>query len=289
MTVSLVTGTSTGIGRATAIRLAKEGHKVYASMRDLDKAGPLDEAAREAKVDLEPITLDVNDDASVREAFALILDREGRLDVLVNNAGIDAGDSFEETRLETFREVMETNFFGAIRCMHAVLPDMRTRRSGCIVNISSLTGRVPTSGASAYCASKAALEFASEALAAEVAAFDVRVALIEPGLVLTPIFEKRSLPCPDSPYADLYRRSIGLFPKLIERGSTAEETAEAVAHAILTDTPRLRYLVGWDAETVVAHRAKMTDEEFIAMGRCESDADFYASFHRHFGIDVGCA
>jgi short-subunit dehydrogenase len=206
-----------------------------------------------------------------------------------NNAGIDAGDSFEETRLETFREVMETNFFGAVRCMHAVLPDMRRRRSGCIVNISSLTGRVPTSGASAYCASKAALEFASEALAAEVAAFDVRVALIEPGLVLTPIFEKRSLPCPDSPYADLYRRSIGLFPKLIERGSTAEETAEAVAHAILTDAPRLRYLVGWDAETVVAHRAKMTDEEFIAMGRCESDADFYASFHKHFGIDVGCA
>ena len=114
----------------------------------------------------------------------------------------------------------------------------------------------------------------------------MRVALIEPGLVLTPIFAKRRLPPADSPYADLYRRSLALFPKLIESGSTPEDTAEAIAHAIRTEAPRLRYLVGRDAETIVDHRARMTDEEFVAMGRCDSDEDFYTTFERHFGIDV---
>ena len=104
--------------------------------------------------------------------------------------------------------------------------------------------------------------------------------------MLTPIFAKRRLPSPDSPYADLYRRSLALFPKLIERGSTAEDTAEAIAYAILTENPQLRYLVGWDAETIVDHRARMTDEEFVDMGRCETDEDFFASFENHFGIDV---
>jgi NAD(P)-dependent dehydrogenase (short-subunit alcohol dehydrogenase family) len=286
MTIALVTGTSTGIGLATAIRLAREGHEVYASMRDPGKAGPLRTAAKEAGVELEVIALDVADDSSVRNGIEAIIEREDRIDVLVNNAGIDEGDCLEETPLEIFRSVMETNFLGAIRCIQVVLPGMRARRSGCIVNVSSLTGRVPSSGASAYCASKAALESASECLAAEVSAFDVRVALIEPGLVLTPIFSKRRLPSADSPYADLYRRSLALFPKLIERASTAEDTAETVAHAVRTEEPRLRYLVGQDAETIVEHRSRMTDEEFVAMGRCASDEEFFASFERHFGIDV---
>ena len=289
MTVSLVTGTSTGIGFATAIRLARDGHTVYASMRDIAKAGPLREAAKEASVELKIVALDVDDDISIRDGIGAILEREGRVDNLVNNAGIDEGDCFEETPIETFRAVMETNFHGAIRCIHAVLPGMRARRSGCIVNVSSLTGRVPSSGASAYCASKAALEAATECLAAEVSAFGVRVALIEPGLVLTPIFGKRRLPSPDSPYADLYRRSLALFPKLIERGSTAEDIADAIARSIRTKNPQLRYLVGWDAETFVDKRAKMTDEEFVDMGRCESDEAFFASFERHFGIDVRSA
>jgi len=243
-------------------------------------------AAKEAGIEFEVVALDVADDTSVRNGIEAILEREGRIDILVNNAGIDEGDCLEETPLEIFRAVMETNFLGAIRCIQAALPGMRARRSGCIVNVSSLTGRVPSSGAPAYCASKAALESASECLAAEVSAFAVRVALIEPGLVLTPIFSKRRLPSADSPYAELYRRSLALFPKLIERGSTAEDTAEAVAHAIHTDKPRLRYLVGRDAETIVDHRSRMTDEEFVAMGRCASDEEFFASFERHFGIDV---
>jgi NAD(P)-dependent dehydrogenase (short-subunit alcohol dehydrogenase family) len=286
MTISLVTGTSTGIGLATAVRLARDGHSVYASMRDPENAGSLRAAAEQAGVALEVVALDVVDDGSIRDAVGAILEREGRIDNLVNNAGIDDGDCLEETPLETFHAVMETNFHGAIRCIQAVLPGMRARRSGCIVNVSSLTGRVPSFGASAYCASKAALESASECLAAEVSAFDVRVVLIEPGLVLTPIFGKRRLPSADSPYADLYRRSLALFPKLIESASTAEDTAEVIAYSIRTETPRLRYLVGSDAETIVDHRARMTDEEFVAMGQCESDEDFFASFERHFGIDV---
>jgi NAD(P)-dependent dehydrogenase (short-subunit alcohol dehydrogenase family) len=286
MTVSLVTGTSTGIGLATALRLALEGHTVYASMRDPAKAGPLQEAAAKADVAVEATALDVDADASVRRAIGGILEREGRIDVLVNNAGIDLGESLEETAVDTFREVMETNFLGAIRCIQAVLPGMRERRSGCIVNVSSLTGRVPSSGASAYCASKAALEAATEALAVEVAPFDVRVALVEPGLVLTPLFSKRTPPSAHSPYADLYRRSLALFPKLIERAATPEDVAGAIARAISTREPRLRYLVGWDAEIIAARRARMTDEDFVALGRCRSDDEFMARFEKHFGIDV---
>jgi NAD(P)-dependent dehydrogenase (short-subunit alcohol dehydrogenase family) len=255
-------------------------------MRDPGKADPLRAAALEANAELEVIALDVDDGTSVRKGIDAILEREGRIDVLVNNAGIDEGDCLEETPLETFRAVMETNFHGAIRCIQAVLPGMRARRSGCIVNVSSLTGRVPSSGASAYCASKAALESASECLAAEVSAFDVRVALVEPGLVLTPIFGKRRLPSAGSPYADLYRRALALFPRLMERGATPEDAADTIAYAIRTKNPRLRYLVGRDAEIIVEHRARMTDEEFVAMGRCASDEEFFESFEGHFGIDV---
>jgi NAD(P)-dependent dehydrogenase (short-subunit alcohol dehydrogenase family) len=286
MHVSLVTGCSTGIGLATALQLARKGHQVYASMRNLERSAELVEAAETEGLDVHAVELDVDDDASVREGVEGVLSRAGGIDTLVNNAGIDRGGALEETPLDTLREVMETNYFGAMRCTKAVLPHMRGRRSGCIVNVSSIVGRLAPAGSVAYCASKFALEAASEALAGEVGRFGIRVAIVEPGTIRTPIFEKMNVPPERSPYVDMHRRNILMFPVLLERATAPEEVARAIDHAIHTDDPRLRYLVGWDAELFAARRAAMSDEEYVALGTVEGDEAYFESFEKHWGIDI---
>jgi NAD(P)-dependent dehydrogenase (short-subunit alcohol dehydrogenase family) len=200
MTIALVTGTSSGIGLATAVTLARGGHIVIATMRNLESAGELEKIVAAEKLPVSLAVLDVDDDASVESALGKVLAEHGRLDVLVNNAGIGGGGSVEESSAARFREVMETNFFGALRCIKAVVPGMRERRHGCIVNVTSISGRLAMAPAAAYCASKFALEALSECLAQEMKAFNVRVAIIEPGVIATPIFSdtrQYSLPtCP---------------------------------------------------------------------------------------------
>lgn len=191
MAIALITGTSTGIGLATAVTLARGGHTVIATMRN--PQGGAAEIRRIAEAEKLPITvlsMDVDDDASVRESVAQALAQSGRIDVLVNNAGVAVHGSVEELPLAEFRRAMETNFFGALRCIQAVVPGMRERRHGCIVNVSSVAGRFSAAPQAAYSASKWALEAASEALAQEMKAFGVRVAIVEPGIIATPIFGK---------------------------------------------------------------------------------------------------
>jgi NAD(P)-dependent dehydrogenase (short-subunit alcohol dehydrogenase family) len=144
MSTALVTGTSSGIGLATAVSLARAGHVVAATMRNLDRAGDLRKIAAEEQLAIDIDALDVDDDASVREAFATIAARHGPIDVLVNNAGVPGGGAIEETPVASFREVMETNYFGALRCIKEVIPGMRQRRRGTIVNVTSIAGRNAT-------------------------------------------------------------------------------------------------------------------------------------------------
>ena len=205
MAIALVTGTSSGIGLATAVTLARGGHTVIATMRNPESAGELQKIVTAEKLPVTVAALNVDDDASVERAFGKVLADHGRLDVLVNNAGIGGGGSVEESSTLRFREVMETNFFGALRCIKAVVPGMRQRRQGCIVNVTSIAGRMALAPAAAYSASKFALEALSECLAQEMKAFNVRVAVVEPGVIATPIFSKAA-PVPDgSPYPH-YRR-----------------------------------------------------------------------------------
>ena len=151
MLTALVTGTSTGIGLATAVTLARAGHKVYATMRNPAKgAGEITSIAEAEKLPLTVLPLDVDSDQSVRDVFA----KTGAIDVLVNNAGIAIMSAVEDMALEDFRRIMETNYFGALRCIKAVLPAMRERRSGCIVNVSSVAGRIAGGAQGAYAASK---------------------------------------------------------------------------------------------------------------------------------------
>ena len=201
MALALVTGSSTGIGLATSISLARAGHTVVSTMRNLERSGEIGRIAEREKLAIHLAKIDVDDDQSVREGFAKVVAEHGPIDILVNNAGIPGGGVVEETTLDTFRQVMETNFFGALRCAKAVIPSMRERRRGTIVNVTSVAGRVALDQAMvSYAASKWALEAVSESLAQELRPFNVRVAIVEPGVIATPIFTKAPAPTAESLY-----------------------------------------------------------------------------------------
>src|SRR5207302_1591365 len=181
-TVTVVTGANSGIGRATAIHLAAQGHEVYGTVRDVERAGKLRAMAEEAGVEVPLVRLDVADDQSVRAGIAEILERAGRVDVLVNNAGVGANGVVEEVSPADILDAVNVNVCGAVRCLKEVLPGMRERGSGAIVNITSVAGRFGAIGQAPYVASKWAFEGLSEELALELAPFGIRVVIVEPGV-----------------------------------------------------------------------------------------------------------
>ncbi|MCU0268127.1 MAG: SDR family oxidoreductase [Acidimicrobiales bacterium] len=285
MSVALVTGSSSGIGLATVVRLARAGHLVYASMRDLDRAEELREAvAAHGLDDVRLLRLDVDRDESVAQAVEQITRQSGEVDVLVNNAGISGSSAVEDTPIARFEEMLQTNFLGALRLVRAVLPTMRTRGSGHIVNVTSFAGRFCRPTMAPYAASKHALEAASEVLAQEVAAYGVRVSIIEPGTVATPMFRKGTPPPQDSAYGHWYRRVQAYYRSTLREPATAEQVAEVVHEAITTDTPRLRWVVGRDAELQLAGRAELTDEDVVALAAIPVDEDWAAAYERAYGI-----
>jgi NAD(P)-dependent dehydrogenase (short-subunit alcohol dehydrogenase family) len=280
LSIALVTGTSTGIGLATAVTLARAGHKVYAGMRNPSGGGAeLAAIANKEKLPLTAVQMDVDNDQSVRDAFA----RTGQVDVLVNNAGIGEMGSVEEMPLAAFRRVMETNFFGALRCIQAVLPGMRERRKGCIVNVTSVAGRLAGGAQGAYSASKWALEALSESLACEVKAFGVRVAIVEPGVVSTPIFGKTRLSAPSIyPHA---RRLDAYFQASLKNPVSPYVIGEAIRAIVEDNDAKLRHPAGPDAIPILESRGRVTDEEWIA-SQAVSYSDWAERMSRAFGIEV---
>ena len=285
MSVALITGTSTGIGLATAVTLARAGHTVYAAMRNPDGGGgELRELAEAEKLPATVVKIDVDDDASVAGCIARVLAEAGRIDVLVNNAGIGGGGAVEEVKLADVRQIMETNFFGPLRCMQAVLPGMRKQQGGCIVNISSIAGRIAAAPQAPYAASKWALEALSEALAQEVKPFNVRVALIEPGIIATPIFNKGKPPRDNSPYPHS-RRFGAMARESLKNPVSPYVVAEQIREIVDGDSWRLRYLVGTDAEGIWERRQSLSDEEWIALNAAD-DEEWMARMKRERGLDI---
>lgn len=285
MKIVLITGTSTGIGLATALRLARAGDRVFATVRDVRRADALRQTALAEGLPIEVFSLDVDSESSVNSAVRQVLDREGRLDVLVNNAGIAPFNPIEMASDEEVKRVFETNLFGALRTIRAVLPAMRAQRSGTIVNVSSVAGRLGPSCMGVYSASKFALEAASESLAREVFPHGIRVVIIEPGIIVTPILEKALANLPpeaDSPYEAAIRRTRKLFSQGQSQGGHPDLVAGVIEQAIAAPVLKLRYLVGQDAEAFVGGRACMSDEDWIAMERHATDEAYFAEFATRF-------
>jgi NAD(P)-dependent dehydrogenase (short-subunit alcohol dehydrogenase family) len=286
--IAVVTGTSSGIGLATSLELARNGHRVFAGMRNLAKAGPLREAAAKEDLPVELIELDVNSPDSLARAFAAVR-AQGPVDVLVNNAGVGGATPLELVPEAEHKEIFETNYFGAVRCIQAVLPEMRERKTGAIVNITSIGGRIASANQIPYSASKWALECVGEALAIEVRRFGIRVVNVEPGVIMTNIFENASAATrydKHSPYKQTMRRNGKLFAAGFKVGAQPQLVAETILEAITTPNYKLRWLVGSDAISMAAGRARLSDEEFIALGDELDDAEYNARYRRYFGIDL---
>ena len=273
----IVTGARRGIGREIALTLARGGHTVIATMRNTEGCDLAEIASRE-NLSIMVANLDVDDDGSVAEFFATFANVSEPLDILINNAGILSINAIEDETIANMQAVMNTNFFGAVRCMKAVIPAMRERGSGLIINISSISGRMAPFGQGAYCASKYALEAASEALAQELAPFGVRVALVEPGIIATDM-AVQNLPSPrvDSAYPH-GRRMLAFFADTGVSGPPPSVVAETVGDIVNGRITAFRTLCGPTAATFLALRDSLTDEAWIAMSDTLDDGVFFERF-----------
>jgi NAD(P)-dependent dehydrogenase (short-subunit alcohol dehydrogenase family) len=273
MSSVLITGCSKGIGLETALAFARAGHQVYATMRNPSQSPALADTAAREKLPIIISTMDVDSDESVSNAIAAI-QKNGPIDVLVNNAGIEGVGPVEELPLAKFRAIMETNYFGTLRCIQAIVPEMRQRKSGCIINISSVAGRICNPPLTSYCASKWALEALSEGLAGELKTFNVRVAIVEPGIIDTAMAQRIGDPAPGSPYGQTARFSL-LFSKSLENPVPPSLVAEKILEVAQSESWQLRHPVGPDAAGFLEWRKSMSDEEWIEMNAGD-DATFFA-------------
>jgi NAD(P)-dependent dehydrogenase (short-subunit alcohol dehydrogenase family) len=243
----LITGATDGLGKALALLLAERGYRVFAAGRSAEKLAQLDAAAREKKVSLESVALDVCSDDSVNRGVQHVLGRAGAIDVLVNNAGVNYTAAVEDLSMEDWRAQFETNFFGVLRVTRAVLPQMRERRSGRILMMSSISGLVTAPTQGAYSSSKHALEALSNALRMELYPFRIPVVLIEPGYIVTGIGKaaaELSKPYVEKggPYASLYARFfVSVNAARARSKTTPEDCARVMLHAIETPRPKPRY------------------------------------------------
>jgi len=286
MASALITGTSKGIGFETALAFARAGHTVYATMRNPSQAPLLAQTAAREKLPIAVSALDVDSDQSVNAAFAVI-QKDSPIDVLVNNAGIERNGSVEELSLAEFRVPMETNYFGSLRCIKAVLPHMRQRRSGCIINVSSVAGRIASPPLAPYMASKWALEGLSEALAAEMKPFGVRIAIVEPGIIDTAMARRIEDEPKPSPYHQGKR-----FAELFSESLKTERPPSLVAQKILeiaeSGTWQLRHPVGPDAIPFLDWRRDFTDEEWIDLNAGD-DENWNRALQARFGSNSTAA
>jgi NAD(P)-dependent dehydrogenase (short-subunit alcohol dehydrogenase family) len=283
MSVVLISGCSSGLGQAAALAFASAGDTVYASMRDAAKGDSLWRAAADAGVVVRIITLDVTRPATFPAVIEYIVAQAGRLDVLVNNAGVLRAGAFEDLGERGLREVMETNFFGAMLLTQAVLPQMRRQRSGYIIMLSSLSGIAGLPGDVAYTASKFAVEGATESLRHEVDRWGIRVALVEPGLYATRIFEpslpdEHVLPAgypPESPYCALIEHRLREIRARLPHAFDPRGVGELLVTISRSDGSQLRWPADATARKVLATMFAQDDTARDAFLRGVSGTDWW--------------
>lgn len=259
----IITGCSTGIGFATAVLLARNNHTVFATMRNPSKNTDLENLAEKEHLPIIILPLDVTKDDSVRSAVAASIKQAGQIDVLINNAGIGKLGSVEETPVDEFINEMDTNFIGSVRCTQAVLPHMRERQSGCIINISSVGGKLFNYFNAPYSASKAAVEAFSECLAMEVLPFGICVAVVEPGVTDTPLQDKCKSQIKENLYPNI-KRNVAFFSAARDNHVSPEVVAETILQIVNGESTHFRNPTGPDGVPMIGFRASMSDEDWIA-------------------------
>lgn len=270
--VVLVTGASSGIGRACAEHLHRAGFRVYGTSRTAPwpvlSAGQVSSRPAASGLPYDLIPLDVTCDASVAAAVQFVLDREGRIDVVLNNAGFGIGGAIEDTTIDEAREQFETNFFGTMRVCRAVLPIMRRQGSGHILNVSSIAGQVGIPFQALYSASKFAVEGFTEALRMEAAPFGIRVVLVEPGDFRTGFTANRRLARSGvtEAYRDRQARAIAVMEHDETQGATPEAVARLVLRIVGRRSPRLRYPVGPLSERLALVLKRLTPSRLFERG-----------------------
>jgi NAD(P)-dependent dehydrogenase (short-subunit alcohol dehydrogenase family) len=267
----LITGCSSGIGEATAIKLKQAGWTVYATARRPETLIELERGG------CRTLALDVTDETSMEQAVRVVTDHEGAVGVLINNAGYSQSGAVETISPEDVRRQFETNVFGLIRMSQLVLPGMRAQRWGKIVNIGSMGGRLTFPGGGLYHATKYAVEAISDAMRFEVRGFGVDVILIEPGLIVTRFGESAhaSVATPeDGPYAD-FNRHVGQTTENVYKGPMAklggppEKVAETIAKALTAKKPKARYPVTPSAHLAITQRRLLPDAAWDRVMRAQ--------------------
>ncbi|VFJ13604.1 Uncharacterized oxidoreductase YusZ [Candidatus Nitrosocosmicus franklandus] len=267
--VAVVTGSSSGIGYETALLLARNGFFTFATMRNIEKSENIMETTKKEGLQLQVIQLDVNDDATVKNAIDKIVEEGKRIDVLVNNAGYGIFGALEDLSIEEIKAQFETNFFGIIRVTQTVLPIMRNQKGGgTIVNIGSVGGQAGVPMLSAYNSTKFALEGLSESMSYELEPFGIRMILIEPGFIKTNIMNssvlaKKALD-QKSPYYSMTQKIKNYFESMVNNpeASPPEAVAKVILEAINSDHMQLRFTVGNDASAIINAKRKMSDLDF---------------------------
>ncbi|MDE1826146.1 MAG: SDR family oxidoreductase, partial [Thaumarchaeota archaeon] len=238
----------------------------YATMRNLEKAKAISDVAKKEKLSLYTVKLDVTNEKSVNDAIKNIKSDAGRIDVLVNNAGYGLAGSLEDLSMSEIKDQYETNVFGLIRVTQAVLFTMREQKSGIIVNISSIGGKMAVPLQSPYHGTKFAVEGLSESIAYELEPFGIKVVLIEPGAIKTNfdtgMIVAQKNQNPSSPYYTSMQKLQSSLNSHFKNGISPAKVAEVILNAITTPTPNLRYTVGEDAALLAQKRKKLPDSEF---------------------------
>ena len=263
--VALVTGCSSGIGFETALALARDGYHTFASMRDTKKGTKIQEIAKKEQLPIKIIELDVDKTESIDSAINQIMVEKNRIDVLVNNAGYGLFGCLEDLTLNELREQFETNFFAVVNLIQKIAPIMRNQKSGSIVNISSVAGKIGFPGSPAYISSKFAIEGLSECLRYELLPFGINTIIIEPGVIKTNFFSSRKMPKtakPDSPYSDITQKVVAGISMMAEMGTAPNEVADVIIKALKEKNPLPRYPVGNDALMFLEAKKMKTDIEF---------------------------
>jgi NAD(P)-dependent dehydrogenase (short-subunit alcohol dehydrogenase family) len=261
--------------------------RVFGTVRSASKADKLLAMAATAGVTVELAELDVADDESVQQGFAQILAAAGGVDHLVNSAGVGGNAVAEECPPELYNSVFNINVTGAVRCSQQVLPGMRERRAGTIVNITSVAGRIAALAQSPYVASKWALEGVSEGMAQELAPFDVRVAIVEPGVTKSAIFAKNvDVPNSTGAYDAHYRNMFQFYAAGYLSATDPFEVAKVIHHSMVTDSPELRYAVSWAGPEMAALHDRIDHADWLELGRIDDLDAYMTRFEEIFGVDI---